>query len=119
MKIIFVTTICFFLCLSYSFANSANPLSGNQNAINMGKKLYNIKCSKCHGPKARGINNGHTKTPDLSKYKRGYISFIDVLVNGYARMPAWGGMGELNNVQMDQLASYIESLSNNNLKWIE
>ena len=119
MKKIFILLIYLFITFSNSFANSPNPLSGNQNAINIGKKLYNIKCSKCHGPRARGINNGHTKTPDLSKYRRGYFAFIDVIVNGYARMPAWGGMGELNNIEINQLASYLESLNTNNKKWTE
>ena len=34
-------------------------------------------------------------------------------------MPAWGCMGKLDNIQIDQLASYIESLNSNNLKWNE
>lgn len=119
MNKILILIFCFYISISFSFADSLNPLSGNLEAINSGKKLYNIKCSKCHGPKAKGINNGHTKTPDLSKYRRGYIAFIDVLVNGYSRMPAWGGMGKLDSNQIDQLASYIESLNSNNLKWNE
>ena len=117
MQKVFIFIICFFLSSSYSFANPVNPLSGDQNSIDIGKKLYNIKCSKCHGPKAKGISNGHTKTPGLVNYRRGYTAFIEVLVNGYARMPAWGGMGELNNIQINQLASYLESLNSNNLYW--
>ncbi len=117
MKKIFILMICFFITFSYSFSKSPNPLSGAQNAIDKGKTLYNVKCSKCHGPKARGINNGHTKTPDLRKYRRGYTNFIDILVNGYARMPAWGGMGKLNNTQINQLAAYLESLATKNANW--
>ena len=117
MNKILILIFCFYISISFSFADSLNPLSGNLEAINSGKKLYNIKCSKCHGPKAKGINNGHTKTPDLSRYRRGYIAFIDVLVNGYSRMPAWGGMSELTRTQLDQLASYLKHISLEKPSW--
>ena len=54
MKKIFILIIYIFVTFSYCFAKSPNPLSGAQDAIDKGKSLYNIKCSKCHGPKARG-----------------------------------------------------------------
>ena len=73
MKIISIIILLSFSSISLTYAKSLNPLSNNQESINSGKKLYTIKCSKCHGPKAKGITNGHTKTPSLKKYKRQII----------------------------------------------
>ena len=33
---------------------SSNPLSGNPEAIDLGKRLYFTWCVQCHGPKAGG-----------------------------------------------------------------
>ena len=117
MNKIFILIFCFYISLSYSFADSLSQLSENQEAINSGKKIYNIKCSKCHGPKAKGISNGHTKTPSLKKYNRGYTVFIDIIKNGYIRMPAWGGMGKINDKQLNEIAAFIESIADNNSNW--
>ncbi|MDG2001133.1 MAG: hypothetical protein P8J46_05045 [Alphaproteobacteria bacterium] len=71
MRIILIIIILSFSNISLTYANNLNPLSNNQNSIGSGKKLYLIKCSKCHGLNAKGISNGHTKTPSLIKYNRG------------------------------------------------
>ena len=119
MKIILIIILLSFSSISLTYAKSLNPLSNNQESINSGKKLYAIKCSKCHGPKAKGITNGHTKTPSLKKYKRGYTVFIDIIKNGYIRMPAWGGMGKLNDKQLNEIAAFIERIANNSSNWIK
>ena len=117
MKIILILLILSFSNISLILAKNLNPLSDNQISIDSGKKLYAIKCSKCHGPKAKGISNGHTKTPSLKIYNRGYTVFIDIIKNGYIRMPAWGGMGILNDKQLNEIAAFIESIANNNTNW--
>jgi len=111
-KFIYIVIIYLFIIAPVSNANSPNPLSANQEAIQIGKKLYKVKCAKCHGIKATGINSGHLQTPNLRKYRKGYSAFTDIIVNGYLRMPAWGGMGKINVQQINQLASYLESIAN-------
>ncbi len=45
------------------------------------------------------------------------MEFLYVLKNGYGRMPAWGGGSKLNKTQLDQLASYLESISSKESNW--
>ena len=116
-KFISILIIYLFINVSVSNANSPNPLSSNQEAIDIGKKLYKVKCAKCHGIKATGVNSGHLQTPNLKKYRKGYSAFTDIIVNGYLRMPAWGGMGKLNVQQINQLASYLESIALKKSNW--
>ena len=116
-KFISILIIYLFINVSVSNANSPNPLSSNQEAIDIGKKLYKVKCAKCHGIKATGVNSGHLQTPNLKKYRKGYSAFTDIIVNGYLRMPAWGGMGKLNTEQINQLAAYLESIALKKTNW--
>lgn len=116
-KFIYIVIIYLFIIAPVSNANSPNPLSANQEAIQIGKKLYKVKCAKCHGIKATGINSGHLQTPNLRKYRKGYSAFTDIIVNGYLRMPAWGGMGKINVQQINQLASYLESIAFKKSNW--
>ncbi len=96
---------------------SSNPLSGNEEAIALGKTIYRGKCSLCHGLRANGKGRGLPKTADLRKFKRGYNAYVATLVNGYKRMPAWGGMGELEYEQINQLGAYLESLAIEGANW--
>ena len=118
-KIISILILHLFIITPVCYANSSNPLSSNQDAMETGKKLYKVKCAKCHGIKATGINSGHLKTPNLRKFRRGYTAFTDIIVNGYLRMPAWGGMGKLNTKQINQLAAYLESIALKKTNWNE
>ena len=121
---LYILVIFLYIFFSYFISNnlyaeSLNPLSGNKNDIAIGKTLFVKRCAKCHGQTANGLDNGFSNTPGLKHFKKGYNKFVDVLKNGYIRMPAWGGMGELNNIEINQLASYLESLNTNNKKWTE
>jgi len=116
-KFIYIVIIYLFIIAPVSNANSPNPLSANQEAIQIGKKLYKVKCAKCHGIKATGINSGHLQTPNLRKYRKGYSAFTDIIVNGYLRRTAWGGMGKINVQQINQLASYLESIAFKKSNW--
>ena len=118
-KFISILILYLFIICTISYAGSSNPLFANQNAIEIGKKLYKVKCAKCHGIKATGINSGHLQTPNLRKFRRGYSAFTDIIVNGYLRMPAWGGMGKLNTKQINQLADYLESIALKKTNWNE
>tara|TARA_Y100001980_G_C14340352_1_gene154762 strand:- start:104 stop:457 length:354 start_codon:yes stop_codon:yes gene_type:complete len=109
----------FFFLYSDTFiqAKSTNPLSGNKDAIEIGKSLYKSKCASCHGPLAQGLNNGRAVTPGLVEYKKGYTQFISILENGYYRMPAWGGKEKLKVLQINQLIAYLESISTKMANW--
>ena len=105
----------FFLLNSESF--SVNPLSNNSNAIKQGAELYKKRCSNCHGATALGKDNGFFLSPNLRIFKKGYKGFLDILVNGYGRMPAWGGKSKLSKNQLDELASYLENISFVEANW--
>ncbi|MGH6902557.1 MAG: hypothetical protein ACREIR_07450, partial [Geminicoccaceae bacterium] len=44
---------------------SSNPLSGDPEAIEAGRKLYNTWCSQCHGGKADGVSRFGKYAADL------------------------------------------------------
>ena len=109
-----------FFCFLVFFplkAFSVNPLSKNTDSITSGAELYKERCSNCHGDYALGKNNGFFLSPNLTIFDKGYMEFLYVLKNGYGRMPAWGGGSKLNKTQLDQLASYLESISSKESNW--
>ena len=117
MKFFCIFTFFYYFTLLSANAESLNPLSGNQIAIENGKTLFIQRCAKCHGLMANGLDNGFSNTPGLKKFNKGYIVFKDILKNGYIRMPAWGGMGELDNDQMHEMAAYLESIAEEGAKY--
>tara|TARA_Y100000588_G_C14009738_1_gene819414 strand:- start:228 stop:617 length:390 start_codon:yes stop_codon:yes gene_type:complete len=124
MKIFFKYTlvgfVLIFLNSNYIQAEdggSSNPLSGDEEAISLGKTIYRGKCAYCHGLRANGKGRGLPKSADLRKYKRGYTAYVATVVNGYKRMPAWGGMGELEYEQINQVGAYLESLAIEGANW--
>ena len=94
-----------------------NSISEDINIIKSGLELYKKRCSNCHGIDAKGKSNGFFMSPNLKVFNKGYINFIDIIVNGYGRMPAWGGYSELSKKQINQLASYLSSISSNEANW--
>src|SRR5687767_3755365 len=51
---------------------SSNPLSGDPEAIEAGRKLYGTWCSQCHGGKADGVSRFGKYAADLRKVHLGY-----------------------------------------------
>jgi len=94
-----------------------NSISEDINIIKSGSELYKKRCSNCHGIDAKGKSNGFFMSPNLKVFNKGYINFIDIIVNGYGRMPAWGGYTELSKKQINQLASYLSSISSDEANW--
>ena len=94
-----------------------NSISKDINIISSGLELYKKKCSNCHGVNAQGKSNGFFLSPNLTVFQKGYINFINIIVNGYGRMPAWGGNVELTKEQINQLASYLASISTEEANW--
>jgi len=104
----------FFLSINVS---AINPLSKNMAAINSGAELYKKRCSNCHGTDAKGKDNGFFLSPNLKIFNKGYESFLNILANGYGRMPAWGGATKLNKEQLNELASYLEHIASKEANW--
>jgi quinohemoprotein ethanol dehydrogenase len=96
---------------------SDNPLSGDPEAIETGRKLYNTWCSQCHGGKADGISRFGKYAADLRKFSQGYTEFARVVVEGRTerRMPPWDGV--LDGEQVSQIGAYLETLAIEGANW--
>jgi mono/diheme cytochrome c family protein len=111
---------------SYSrpgFANetpmaSDNPLSGDEEAIAAGRKIFNTFCAQCHGPEADGIAPRFGKySADLRKFNKGFFEFAGIVVEGRPdkQMPPWGDY--LDGEQISQIGAYLETLAIDGAKW--
>jgi quinohemoprotein ethanol dehydrogenase len=96
---------------------SSNPLSGDSEAIEAGRRLYNTWCSQCHGGKADGVSRFGKYAADLRKFSLGYTEFATVVVEGRTerRMPPWDGV--LDGEQVSQIGAYLETLAIEGANW--
>ena len=96
---------------------SDNPLSGDPQAIEAGRRLYNTWCSQCHGGKANGESRFGKYAADLTKFKKGYTEFAAVVVAGRPdkQMPPWDGV--LDGEQISQIGAYLETLAVEGANW--
>ena len=96
---------------------SSNPLSGDAEAIEAGRKLFGTWCSQCHGGKADGVSRFGKYASDLRKFKLGYTEFAVVVVEGRAQkqMPPWDGV--LDGEQVSQIGAYLETLAIEGANW--
>ena len=96
---------------------SSNPLSGDPEAIEAGRKLYGTWCSQCHGGKADGVSRFGKYAADLRQFKLGYTEFAMVVVEGRTerRMPPWDGV--LDGEQVSQIGAYLETLAIEGANW--
>ena len=95
-----------------------NPFSGQQEAIDAGRKLYWKFCVQCHGKKADGTSTrwgGYAK--DLRKWSHGYPEFIMTVLDGrpQKRMPPWGGY--LDEEEIGAIAAFLETLAIEGARW--
>ena len=97
---------------------SSNPLSGDPEAIALGKRLYFTWCSPCHGAKADG------ETPRFGKYGanlttffRGYKEFVVIVKEGRPgkQMPPWKTVLDDDNIA--KIGAYLETLAQPNANW--
>ena len=96
---------------------SDNPLSGDPQAIEAGRRLYNTWCSQCHGGKANGESRFGKYAADLTKFKKGYTEFATIVVAGrpQRQMPPWDGV--LDGEQISQIGAYLETLAVEGANW--
>ncbi len=106
--------ITFIIYLSIALNNTV--YSKNLNIIN-GGKIYKERCASCHGKNAEGKNNGFFLSPNLTVYNKGYEKFLNILTNGYGRMPAWGGRSMLKKNQIEELLLYLTNTATEKTNW--
>ncbi len=96
---------------------SSNPLSGDPEAIEKGRKLFNTWCTQCHGPKADGVSRFGKYAADLRKFSKGFSQFAGIVVEGRTdrMMPPWGDV--LDGEQIMQIGAYLETLAIEGANW--
>jgi mono/diheme cytochrome c family protein len=96
---------------------SSNPLSGDPEAINLGKRLFFTWCVQCHGPKANGESRFGKYAGDLTKFWRGYPEFVVIVKNGRVKnqMPPWKEVLDDDNIA--KIGAYLETLAVEGANW--
>ena len=94
-----------------------NTVYTNSLNIKNGEKIFKERCASCHGMNAEGKNNGFFLSPNLTVYNKGYEKFLDILTNGYGRMPAWGGRSILKKNQIEELTLYLKHIATDKTNW--
>jgi len=96
---------------------SSNPLSGDQDAIQQGRKLYFTWCVQCHGPKADGVSRFGHYAADLRQFWRGYREFVAIVKDGRVerQMPPWKEI--LGDRDIAQIGAYLETLAIEGANW--
>lgn len=101
-------------------ATSADAQSGNDEATNQGKRLFNSYCFLCHGGSGRGDGvlaeklNIVGTVADLTRPKYGQMTVeqIEEIIAGYNRpqsqMPKWGSV--LAKEDLRSIAGYVKTL---------
>jgi len=96
---------------------SSNPMSGNQEAIDAGRKLYGMWCLQCHGPAADGVSRFGKYAGDLRVFWRGYREFVVIVKDGRTQkqMPPWKEV--LDDAKIAQIGAYLETLAQDGANW--
>lgn len=95
---------------------SSNPLSGNSEAIDVGKQLFHTWCAQCHGPKADG-GGQHKYAANLTTFPFGYKEFVATVKNGRVQkqMPPWKNV--LDDDAINKIGAYLETLAQPGADW--
>jgi cytochrome c oxidase cbb3-type subunit 3 len=96
---------------------SSNPLSGDPEAIDLGKRLYFTWCVQCHGHKANGESRFGKYAGDLTHFWRGYKEFVVIVKNGRPdkMMPPWRDVLDEDNIA--KLGAFLETLAEEGANW--
>ena len=95
-------------------SRSSHPLEANPAE---GQGLYRMYCTSCHGETGKGdgfmttltdiVPANHTDAARMDKYSNKQL--VEIIKNGRALMPAWGGM--IDDHHILEMVSYIRLLS--------
>jgi mono/diheme cytochrome c family protein len=98
---------------------SSNPLSGNADAIQVGKQIYFTWCVQCHGLKANGDSRFGAYAGNLTIFWRGYKDFVKIVLNGrtgnLGMMPAWKEYMDEDTAA--KIGAYLETLAQEGANW--
>ena len=96
---------------------SSNPLSGDAEAIDLGKQLYFTWCVQCHGHKANGESRFGKYAGDLTHFWRGYKEFVVIVKNGRTdkMMPPWKDVLDEDNI--NKVGAFLETLAEEGANW--
>ena len=96
---------------------SSNPLSGDPEAIDLGKRLYFTWCVQCHGPMANGESRFGKYAGNLTVYWRGYKEFVVIVKNGRPgkQMPPWQNVLDDDNIA--KIGAYLETQAQEGANW--
>ena len=103
--------------LSQPRNSRTNPVSGNPEAIEAGRKLYFTWCVQCHGSKADGVSRFGKYAADLREFWRGYGEFVTIVKNGRTnrQMPPWKEVPD--DAKIAQLGAFLETLAIEGANW--
>jgi mono/diheme cytochrome c family protein len=95
---------------------SSNPLSGDREAIVLGKRLFSTWCAPCHGAKADG-GGQHSYGANLTVFALGYKAFLVTVKNGRVQkqMPPWKDV--LDDDAINKIGAYLETLAQPGANW--
>jgi cytochrome c oxidase cbb3-type subunit 3 len=96
---------------------SSNPLTGDAEAIELGRRLYFTWCVQCHGHKANGESRFGKYAGDLTHFWRGYKEFVVIVKNGRAdkMMPPWKDVLDEDNI--NKVGAFLETLAEDGANW--
>ena len=94
----------------------ANPMSGDEDSIKNGKKLYRGMCARCHGRKGEGSKRVEG-IGDLREFNGGYYFYQAMTVNGAGKMPPFAGI--LSTGDVDDIGAYLETIAVEGANWAE
>jgi cytochrome c oxidase cbb3-type subunit 3 len=96
---------------------SSNPLTGDPEAIDLGRRLYFTWCVQCHGAKANGESRFGKYAGDLTRFWRGYKEFVTIVKVGRVdkMMPPWKDVLDDDNI--NKVGAYLETLAVEGANW--
>ncbi len=103
---------------------SSNPLSGDKEAIDLGRRLFGDWCSVCHGVKANGESRFGAYAANLTKFWRGHKEFTQIVKNGrtgqLGMMPPFGKAPDylvLDDDSINKIGAFLETLAVEGANW--
>ena len=96
---------------------SSNPLTGDAEAIELGRRLYFTWCVQCHGAKANGESRFGKYAGDLTHFWRGYKEFVTIVKVGRVnkQMPPWKDVLDDDNI--NKVGAFLETLAEEGANW--